>query len=107
MPNRKRKRTVLERHGHRCVYCGELHDAADLTVDHVQPRVKGGDHSKGNLVACCRRCNVEKGGQPAWAFLADRPALRANFLRYARWVWPRLRTAVEEAASSVPEAGRS
>ena len=99
---------MLELHGYRCVYCGEEQDAAELTVDHVEPRVKGGDHSRGNLVACCRACNAEKGGKAAWAFLATRPALRANFLRYARWVWPRLRRAVEEAAaSSGPGTGRS
>lgn len=96
MPNTERKQRVLERHENRCVYCGEQYDAAELTVDHVQPRVKGGDHSEGNLVACCRRCNAEKGGAPAWAFLAARPGFRANFLRYARWIWPRLRRAVEE-----------
>jgi 5-methylcytosine-specific restriction endonuclease McrA len=92
------KRRVLERHGYRCVYCGEQYDPAELTVDHVQPRVRGGDHSDGNLVACCRECNRAKGGRAAWAFLGRRPDLRANFLRYARWVWPRLRLAVEEEA---------
>ena len=97
MANLSRKRRILEMHAHRCVYCGEPFDAADLTVDHVEPRVKGGDHSRGNLVACCRPCNAEKGGLAAWAFLATRPEHRANFLRYARWVWPRLREAVEEA----------
>ena len=100
MPSPERRRRILELYGYRCVYCGEEQDEADLTVDHVQPRVKGGDHSEGNLVACCSRCNAAKGGTAAWAFLADRPALRANFLRYARWVWPRLRTAVREAGSS-------
>lgn len=95
-----RKEDVLRRHGHRCVYCGEHHDAGDLTVDHVEPRVKGGDHSVGNLVACCRRCNAEKAGTAAWAFLATRPVLRENFLRHALWVWPRLRRAVEEAAAA-------
>lgn len=98
MPTPGRKQQVLERHGHRCVYCDERYDVADLTVDHVEPRVKGGDHSDGNLVACCRRCNADKGGAAAWAFLATRPALRENFLRNARWIWPRLRQAVEEAA---------
>lgn len=97
MANPSRKRRILEMHAYRCVYCGEAFDAADLTVDHVEPRVKGGDHSRGNLVACCRPCNAEKGGLAAWAYLATRPELRANFLRYARWVWPRLREAVEEA----------
>jgi hypothetical protein len=98
MPQVSRKLKVLERHGHRCVYCGEQYDVTDLTIDHVQPRVKGGDHSDGNLVACCRHCNAEKGGAAAWAFLATRPGVRQNFLRYARWIWPRLRRAVEEAA---------
>lgn len=97
MPSAERKREVLELHGYRCVYCGEEFDAEELTVDHVQPRVKGGDHSRGNLVASCRACNAAKGGAPAWAFLAARPELRENFLRYARWIWPRLRRAVEEA----------
>jgi len=96
MPSTERKQRVIERYGYRCVYCGEQFDAADLTVDHVQPRVKGGDHSDGNLVACCRACNAAKGGAPAWAFLARHPALRANFLKYARWIWPRLRRAVED-----------
>ncbi len=80
-----------------------------MTVDHVQPRMRGGDHSIGNLVACCRECNVAKGGVAAWAFLAGRPTLRANFLRYARWIWPRLRRAVEEADDgerSDPASGR-
>ena len=53
--------------------------------------------SEGNLVACCTGCNREKGGLAAWAFLATRPEQRGNFLRYAQWVWPRLRRAVEEA----------
>lgn len=97
MAGRARKQAIFRRDGYRCVYCGATFDAGDLTVDHVEPRVKGGDHSEGNLVTCCRRCNAEKGGAPAWAFLSRRPELRENFLRHARWVWPRLRRAVEEA----------
>jgi 5-methylcytosine-specific restriction endonuclease McrA len=92
------KQDILERHGYRCVYCGEVFPATELTVDHVEPRMRGGDHSPGNLVACCQACNAAKGGMAAWKFLAARPELRANFLEHARWVWPRLRRAVEEAA---------
>ena len=88
---------MLELYGHRCVYCGAAFPQEELTVDHVEPRVKGGDNSEGNLVACCRACNREKAGLAAWSFLATRPVQRANFLRLARWVWPRLRRAVEEA----------
>jgi len=93
-----RRARIFERDGYRCVYCGGVFAAADLTVDHIQPRVKGGDGSDGNLVACCRSCNAEKGGRPAWEFLARRPDLRANFLLYAVAAWPRLRRAVIEAA---------
>ena len=97
MASPQRKRQILELHGFRCVYCGIVHPADELTVDHVQPRVKGGDHSEGNLVACCVPCNTAKGGAAAWAYLADRPEERDNFLKYALWIWPRLRSAVEEA----------
>jgi hypothetical protein len=93
-----RRERIFRRDGHRCVYCGQLLPSAELTLDHVQPRMRGGDHSDGNLVTCCRACNAAKGGQPAWAFLAGHPELRANFLRYAVAVWPRIRRAVEEAA---------
>jgi hypothetical protein len=99
MAKPSRKQRVLERHGNRCVYCGKTYDPLELTLDHVQPRVRGGDHSEGNLVACCTGCNTAKGGAPAWAYLAGRPELRQNFLRYARWIWPRLRRAVEEEAT--------
>ncbi len=89
---------VLARDAYRCVYCGQLYTADELTLDHVEPRLRGGDHSEGNLVTACRACNTRKGSQPAWAFLAERPQERENFLRYATGVWPRLRRAIEEAA---------
>jgi 5-methylcytosine-specific restriction endonuclease McrA len=81
---------VFARDGFRCVYCGAVFAAEDLTVDHVQPRVKGGDRSGGNLVTACRVCNTAKGHTPLARFLAEHPATRANFVRYATAVWPRL-----------------
>lgn len=93
-----RREEVFERDGHRCVYCGEPRPEDELSVDHVEPRRKGGDSSRGNVVTACIPCNREKGGAPAWAYLAERPEKRANFLRLAPYVWPRLREAVEEAA---------
>jgi hypothetical protein len=89
---------IFRRDGFRCVYCGAIFEAGALTVDHVEPRVKGGDRSGGNVVTCCRACNAEKGGEPAWSYLARRPDRRANFLTYAVAVWPRLRRAIEQAA---------
>ena len=95
---------VLRRDGYRCLYCGEPFPAEQLTLDHVEPRMRGGDRSEGNLVSACRRCNTEKGSQPAWAYLAERPVERETFLRLATSVWPRLRRAIEEAAAKA--AGR-
>jgi hypothetical protein len=90
---------VLARDSYRCVYCGEWFPEPQLTLDHVEPRMRGGDQSEGNLVTACRPCNTLKGSAPAWAFLADRPVERENFLKNAGGVWPRLRRAVEEAAA--------
>jgi 5-methylcytosine-specific restriction endonuclease McrA len=89
---------ILARDGGRCVYCAEVLPPDRLSLDHVQPRLRGGDGSEGNLVTACRSCNARKGAQPAWSWLADLPAERENFLRYATAVWPRHRRAVEEAA---------
>lgn len=89
---------VLRRHRYHCVYCGEVFPREALTLDHVEPRMRGGDNSEGNIVPACARCNAEKGSLPAWAFLAERPEQRATFLRLATGVWPRLQRAVIEAA---------
>jgi 5-methylcytosine-specific restriction endonuclease McrA len=89
---------IFARDGFRCVYCGLVLPAEQLSLDHVQPRLRGGDASEGNLVTACRPCNTRKGSAPAWAWLADLPEERASFLRHATAVWPRHRRAVEEAA---------
>ncbi len=50
------RRGVLRRDGHRCAYCGRSAN----TIDHVQPKSKGGADSWENLVACCLKCNNKK-----------------------------------------------
>ena len=71
----------------------------ELSVDHVQPRARGGDRSGGNLVTACRGCNVAKGHRRLADFLAAEPVARANFFRFARHVWQRhLRAVAEELA---------
>lgn len=89
---------IFRRDSFRCVYCAQPFPGDQLTLDHVEPRMRGGDRSGGNLVTACRTCNTRKGSRPAWAYLADEPVARENFLRYGTAVWPRLRRAVEEAA---------
>ncbi|ROS51339.1 HNH endonuclease [Frigoribacterium sp. PhB24] len=47
------RRGVMRRDSHRCAYCGR----SATTIDHVQPRSRGGADSWENLVACCLKCN--------------------------------------------------
>lgn len=81
---------IFERDKHRCVYCGEVFPAEELTLDHVQARVRGGDRSEGNLVSACRGCNTLKGHRRVSDFLRDSEVARANFFRYATGIWPRI-----------------
>ena len=56
---KKLRLAVLDRDGRQCV-CGQPAD----TVDHIIPRVKGGDMwAMDNLQAMCKSCNSSKGGR--------------------------------------------
>lgn len=94
-----RRERIFARDHYRCVYCNAAPPAHELTLDHVEPRVKGGDQSDGNLVTACKTCNELKAGSPAWAFLAADAERRENFLLNAAGVWPRIRRAILEAAA--------
>ncbi len=48
---------------HLPVLPGSVLTAAELTLDHVVPRSRGGLSTWENLVACCRECNRRKGNQ--------------------------------------------
>jgi hypothetical protein len=88
---------VFARDGYRCVYCGTVVLPELLSVDHVQPRMRGGDGSGGNVVTACLRCNTAKGSRTLSQFLLDEPEARRNFFSLARYVWPRhLRAVAEE-----------
>jgi 5-methylcytosine-specific restriction endonuclease McrA len=93
-----RREQIFARDDYQCVYCGERFESAALTVDHVQPRMRGGDRSGGNLVTACGGCNARKGGLRLSQFLRDDPVARQHFFALAApHVWPRiLRTVAEE-----------
>ena len=57
------RRNLYARDGNRCQYCGTHFPTRELTVDHVVPRVLGGQHSWTNLVCACVPCNARKGGR--------------------------------------------
>ena len=52
---------VFARDRYTCQYCGQA--TRDLTLDHVTPRHRGGQHSWENLVTACRACNHRKAGR--------------------------------------------
>lgn len=51
------RRSLLLRDGYKCAYCLGQAD----TIDHVIPRSRGGRHEWTNVVAACRRHNMQKG----------------------------------------------
>ena len=96
---------IFERDGYRCVYCGEQFPADELTLDHVQPRVRGGDRSEGNLVTACKACNTLKGHRRLSFFLHENAAARESFFRQAVHVWPRLMRLLEEELAQLDKGG--
>ena len=81
----------------RCVYCGLQFPEDELTLDHVQPRVRGGDRSEGNLVTACGACNARKGALRLAEFLRADEVARGHFFRLAAGrVWPRILRTLEE-----------
>jgi len=57
------RKNILIRDRNTCQYCGHLFASAELTLDHVTPRSRGGESNWENLVACCHRCNNRKGSR--------------------------------------------
>jgi 5-methylcytosine-specific restriction endonuclease McrA len=57
------RRNIYARDGSRCQYCGKKMPTTELSLDHVIPRSQGGRASWENIVCCCIRCNVKKGGR--------------------------------------------
>ena len=53
--------TLYARDQHICAYCGEEFSTSQLTIDHVQPKSRGGTNQWTNCVTACRPCNHRKG----------------------------------------------
>lgn len=54
------RRSIFERDGFVCQYCGERHPEENLNLDHVIPRHQGGKTSWENIVTSCICCNSRK-----------------------------------------------
>jgi len=55
------RKEVFRRDNHTCQYCGR--QSHNLTMDHVVPRHRGGEHTWDNLASACPQCNRRKGGK--------------------------------------------
>ena len=55
------RRNLVRRDAAQCQYCGCRPGQSDLSIDHVIPRVAGGETSWENCVLACVRCNRRKG----------------------------------------------
>ena len=63
-PRRQRKMTryeIFNRDRYTCQYCGL--QSRQLTLDHVIPRYRGGQHTWENVVSACVACNRRKAGR--------------------------------------------
>jgi 5-methylcytosine-specific restriction endonuclease McrA len=87
------------------VYCAQRFEVELLTLDHVQPRARGGDRSAGNIVTACIPCNVRKGHTPLARFLRADALARKNFFERAKWVWKRHLRSVEEELRKLGSGG--
>ena len=54
------RRNVFWRDNYICQYCGNRFAFKDLTMDHVNPKSKGGKKDWSNIVTSCRWCNCRK-----------------------------------------------
>ena len=91
------RRNIFARDGNHCQYCGRRFPISELSLDHVVPRSHGGGTSWANIVCCCVKCNVRKGGRtPAQAHMKlinnpvepNRPpviTLKLTSQKYASW----------------------
>ena len=91
------RRNIYARDENRCQYCGRKFPTSELSLDHVTPRSSGGASTWDNVVCCCVKCNVRKGGRtpeeagirlvrpPAKPRRSPVIALRLGSEKYASW----------------------
>ena len=89
---------VFKRDRYICQYCGK--ESRQLTLDHVIPRYRGGEHTWENIVSACVPCNRRKAGrtpQEAGMRLIRKPSPpRDNGLFYIPARYPNTRAEWEK-----------
>jgi 5-methylcytosine-specific restriction endonuclease McrA len=101
------RRNIYKRDRYTCQYCSSQPGSEELTIDHVQPRSRGGTSTWENCVLACTDCNKRKADRtpleaqmplrkmpvrPAWQPLYARHDVRmeswSKFLSEAYWTVP-------------------
>ncbi len=80
------RRNLFDRDRRACQYCGRRPGTAELTIDHVLPRSRGGLSTWTNCVLACVACNRRK---------ADRTPAEANMRLLAEPRAPRWRPTLD------------
>lgn len=55
---------VFKRDGFKCAYCGRVPPEVILEIDHIDPKSKGGEDNRNNLITACFDCNRGKSDIP-------------------------------------------
>jgi 5-methylcytosine-specific restriction endonuclease McrA len=63
------RRRIYRNSKNRCKYCRKQVKTKLLTLDHKQPKSKGGKNGQKNLACCCFECNQRKGAMSEAEFL--------------------------------------
>lgn len=54
------RKNIYEHYRHKCGYCGRQFRTAELNLDHIVPRSKGGPTNWSNIITACIPCNTRK-----------------------------------------------
>ncbi len=57
------RRNIYHHYANRCCYCGKKFPQANLNLDHIVPRSRGGGTDWANIVTACVPCNIKKGNR--------------------------------------------
>lgn len=67
--SREKRLAIYMRDGLACAYCGDsIEEGAHLSLDHLTPYCKAGDHRTQNLVTACVKCNSSRGNRSIGQF---------------------------------------
>ncbi len=60
---RLNRQNIFLRDDYRCQYCHKVFPPKQLTIDHVMPLSRGGQHVWHNVASSCSKCNNRKGSK--------------------------------------------